>query len=64
MKTCGDFGGMTYKGKPCQKRSGALCAQHAEIADEHTQLKADFLEVYEGGQKTGTYQRQWDTLRD
>ena len=42
MKTCGDFGGMTYEGKPCRKRSGALCAKHAKIEDEHTKLKADF----------------------
>ena len=38
--------------RTCQKRSGALCAKHAKIEDEHTQLKADFLEVYESGQKT------------
>ena len=52
MKTCGDFGGVTHKGKPCQKRSGALCAKHAKIQDEQTRLKAAFLDVYETGQKT------------
>ena len=42
MKTCGDFGGVTYNGKPCQELSGAICAKRAKIEDEHTQLKADF----------------------
>ena len=52
MKTCGNLGGLTSKGTPCQKRSGAICAMHAKIEDEHTQLKADFLDVCESGQKT------------
>ena len=52
MKTCGDFGGVTREGAPCRKLSGAICAKHAKIEYEHTRLKADFLDVYETGQKT------------